>query len=629
MRFLSLFLEKKKIVQKGKALAKILLSSCAIIIVLSGIALAADRDVIIGFHKDVGQTEKDMVKSHGGAEKKSFHLIPAISARLPEAEIEKMKKDPKIAYIEDDKIFEAADEYSSSWGVQHIGSQIVHAQGFDGTGVRIAILDTGIDYDHPDLDGNYKGGNNFVEYSDGIVRTDPFDDSYNSHGTHVAGIIAAENNGIGVVGVAPNADIYAIKVLDGGGFGPASWIISGIEWAIENNMTIVSMSIQGDDSQALHDAVDNAYNAGLLLIAAGGNYRTGTGPVKYPAAYDSVIAVTATDAADHNASFASIGSEIELAAPGVGIYSTIKGGYGFMDGTSMAAPHVTGVAALIISKGFGDFNGDGVINNTDVRAILQSTAKDLGATGRDSIYGYGLVDASMAVLGYSVYPASTDLSITKNDNVDVIAAGDGNTYKYTITVKNNGSLNASNVKLFDAWPAGFKRGIIATSQGICDTATSSTNFTCDLGTIVKGGRVTITAKYTVPSSTSPGNYTNKVQISSTTPDSNTANNIAEDKNIVKVVLTIKRKGGSPNNDAKKVFLSKGNYLVEISNVNLAKLDMTVLENGVVRKDLPSTFKFNKSNKASFEVYGKDVLEIVFIPYGDEDSKGIVTIRSLS
>jgi subtilisin family serine protease len=218
---------------------------------------------------------------------------------------------------------------------------------------------------------------------------------------------------------APGASIYAIKVLDGGGFGTASTVLSGIEWAVNNNMTIISMSLQSpDNNTAVFDAVNVAYNSGILLVAAGGN--TGGGPVSYPAAYDSVIAVTAIDQNDQIASFSPNDTKIELAAPGVNINSTkclsgqlpntcLKEGYGILSGTSMAAPHVTGVAALIMSINFPDVNGDGKRDNQDVRLILQNTARHVGTPGRNSLYGFGVVDAQNATLGI---PTSTPTPTT-------------------------------------------------------------------------------------------------------------------------------------------------------------------------------------------------------------------------
>ena len=376
---------------KKSFLALIIAFLAIIIILLSGTAYSEEpqRDVIIGFHQIPILSEKALIHSEGGVVKHEYRLIPAVSASLSEQAIDIMRKNPGVAYIEDDVILTiATDEYVNSTGVSHIGCEMVHNNGIDGTGVKVAVIDTGIDYTHEDLNDNYKGGYDFV-FSD----SDPFDDSYNSHGTHVAGIIAAERNGIGVVGIAPNASLYAVKVLDGSGHGLTSWVIAGIEWAVENDMDVVIMSSgTKEDSQPLRDACRNASDAGVLLVAAAGN--THGGDVTYPARYDSVIAVTATYLNDSQASFSPIGPEVELAAPGVNILSTTSDdGYGNLSGTSQAAPHVAGTAALIISSNLPDVNDDGVVNNEDVRLQLQSTAQDLGDPGKDDTYGYGLVDA--------------------------------------------------------------------------------------------------------------------------------------------------------------------------------------------------------------------------------------------
>lgn len=516
------------------------------------------------------------------------------------------------------------DEYSSSWGVKYIGSQQVYNQNIIGTGVKIAVLDTGIDYNHPDLAGNYKGGYNFV-----YNNADPWDDNCLSyfktcHGTHVSGTIASEHNGIGVAGVAPGSSIYAVKVLDGGGFGGASLVVSGIEWAVNNGMNIISMSLGStENNTAVLDAVNAAYDAGILLVASGGN--TNGGPVSYPAAYDSVIAVTAIDQNGQKASFSPIDQKIEVAAPGVNINSTVQSGYGLLSGTSMAAPHVTGLAALIFSTNYPDVNGDGIRDNKDVREIIRNTAFDAGIPGKDDVYGYGIVDASRALLGISAY-ANADLSITKDDGVSTITANDGKTYTYNIAVKNNGPSDASAVKVIDTWPAGFTRGAITPSQGTCDTAV---NFTCDLGSIAKDGTATITINYIVPN-ISAGNYTNSVKVNSATTDYNTGNNIAEDKNNVivnnDIVLVLVKKR---DDDAKKVSLLKGNYSITINNVNLSRIDMNVFENDRFRKDLSSTYRLNKSQVINFNMnIVSRKLDIKFIPYGDRGSTGIVRIKRL-
>lgn len=367
-------------------------------------AQATERSVIIGFHNAPGPSEKALMLGKDIDVKHKFRHISAYAAKLSDQAVERLRKDPTVKYIVEDAVYSVIDpieivadsvadpiEYQNSWGVEHIGSQAAHSKNITGNGVRVAILDSGIDYTHQEFAVNYKGGWDFV-FSD----NDPYDDSWNSHGTHVAGIIAAAANGSGVVGVAPNAEIYALKVLDGSGSGLLSWIIEGIEWAVDNKIDVVNISIGGPHSVALQDACDAAYNAGVLLVAAAGN--TYGGDVTYPAAYDSVIAVTGTDSADQQGWFAPIGSQIELAAPGVAIKSTsLNDGYADLSGTSQAAPHVSGLAALVLSAGASDLNNDGIVNNRDVRIQLQMSARNLGDPGKDDVYGYGLIDVAAAL----------------------------------------------------------------------------------------------------------------------------------------------------------------------------------------------------------------------------------------
>jgi len=360
-------------------------------------ASVSERAVIIGFNKKPGAAERRLLRGHKGRMRHAFRLINAFAANLPEQEIARLRANPRIKYVVEDAVVSAVEpelaeaEYGDSWGVLHIGCQLVHDQGITGQGVKIAVLDTGIDYTHPQLSPNFRGGYDFVFADD-----DPYDDSWNSHGTHVAGIIAAAADGGGVVGGAPDASLYAVKVLDGGGFGLLSWVVAGIEWAVASGMDIANISIAGPDSPVLRDACDAAYNAGLLLVAAGGNTRSGD--VLYPAAYASVIAVSASDQSDLPAWFSPMAAEVELMAPGVEIASTAADGeYALMSGTSQAAPHVTAVAALMMSGQQVDVNRDGLLSNLDIRLRLQQTALDLGDEGRDELYGFGLVDAAAIV----------------------------------------------------------------------------------------------------------------------------------------------------------------------------------------------------------------------------------------
>lgn len=277
------------------------------------------------------------------------------------------------------------------WGIDRID---VDLAGNTGTGINIAVLDTGIDSDHPDLQANIAGGVAFVNAKG--KNTNPWEDD-NGHGTHVAGTIGAIDNEEGVIGVAPNVKLWAVKVLDNRGNGYLDDLVDGIDWAVTNNMDVISMSLSTEsDYQPLHDAVDDAYAAGVVIVAAAGNDGTS---VDYPAAYDTVIAVSATDDQDSVPGWSNHGTEIEISAPGASIYSTYKGGdYKTKSGTSMSAPHVSGTVALILKSTIGNYDtdNDGIWDPVEVRAKLTATAEDLGDSGWDQYYGNGLVDAEAA-----------------------------------------------------------------------------------------------------------------------------------------------------------------------------------------------------------------------------------------
>ena len=214
----------------------------------------------------------------------------------------------------------------------------------------------------------------------------------------MAGIAAAVDNTIGVIGVGPQIDLYAVKVLDRRGSGYLSDVIEGLGWAIQNGMQVVNMSLgTASDVQSFHDAVAEVYAAGITQVAAAGN--TGEAVI-YPAAYPEVIAVSATDNTDTIAPWSSRGPQIDLAAPGVSIYSTYKGStYKTLSGTSMAAPHVTGAVALVLTQTAKcDTDLSGSCSPAEVQQRLEITAEDLGTAGRDDLYGSGLVDAEKAVI---------------------------------------------------------------------------------------------------------------------------------------------------------------------------------------------------------------------------------------
>ena len=257
------------------------------------------------------------------------------------------------------------------------------------TRIFVAILDTGVDYNHEDLSGRVIKGYDYVN-----MDNDPMDD--HNHGTHCAGISGAiMDNNKGIAGVA-QVSLIAVKVLDNTANGIWENIINGIyyaaNWGPSNSAKVLSMSFEGGYHPDAKIACNYAYNTkGCLLVAISGNY--GIEQIAYPAAYGTVIAVGATDSNDQRWSYSNYGDKLELVAPGVGIHSTVRNnGYSDMTGTSMAAPHVSGVAALMWSQ-----NPWVAYNNAKIREVLKNTAIDLGTSGKDKYYGYGKVNAYAAV----------------------------------------------------------------------------------------------------------------------------------------------------------------------------------------------------------------------------------------
>ncbi len=352
------------------------------------------------------------VERAGGVVDHAFSIIPAIAVRIPAAAIPGILKNPNVISIEPDIMLHATGKppwagggggdteqpaQVIEWGVDRIDAELTwHTAA--GYGVSVAIIDTGIDKDHPDLIDNLMGGVNFVPKR-GRIDPNTWDDD-NGHGTHVAGIVGAVDNDGGVVGVAPEVSLYGVKALNRRGSGYLSDIIAGIEWAVNNDIQVINMSLGTDTyTSTLKAACDAAYALGVTLVAAAGNDGDiySDSDVDYPAAYASVIAVAAINIADERASWSSDGPEVELAAPGVNIRSTWKKGeYNTISGTSMASPHVAGVAALALSNE--------ALTPGELRYRLQNTADDLGDSDFDPLYGHGLVDAEEAAVGIQTNP---------------------------------------------------------------------------------------------------------------------------------------------------------------------------------------------------------------------------------
>ncbi|WP_226680787.1 S8 family peptidase [Sutcliffiella horikoshii] len=377
----------------NKSLRKLVTLFLAVVMVLSFSFTPSDagaqgkplmKEYLIGLKSGPSIAKADkLVSTLGGSVEHQFKHMNVLHITLPEVAAAALEKNPLVAYVEENVEMHTTAQ-TVPYGLPHIKADVAHAQGVTGSGVKVAVLDTGIDASHEDL--NVAGGASFVS-----EEPDALTDG-NGHGTHVAGTIAAVNNNTGVLGVSYDVDLYAVKVLSAGGSGTLAGIAQGIEWAIDNDMDVINMSLGGSTgSSTLKQASDNAYNSGIVVVAAAGNSGSFFGLINtigYPARYDSVIAVGAVDSNNNRASFSSVGSQLEVMAPGVSINSTLPGNqYGELNGTSMASPHVAGAAALLLAQNPN-------LTNVEVRERLRSTATNLGSTFN---YGYGVINLEAAL----------------------------------------------------------------------------------------------------------------------------------------------------------------------------------------------------------------------------------------
>ncbi|WP_051556392.1 S8 family peptidase [Alkalihalobacterium bogoriense] len=311
-----------------------------------------------------------------------FSSIPAITATLSDSSFEELENHPNVISIT--KAVNVFALQTIGWGPTKIQAPLSWESGLTGKGVKIAVIDTGI-ASHPDL--VIKGGTSTVNYTNSYT-----DD--NGHGTHVAGIIGARNNNIGIIGVAPESDLYAVKVLNKDGEGTDFDVCKGIDWAIDNNMDIINLSLgSSSPSPCMETAVNKAYEQGILVVGAAGNSgnSNGTGDTTtFPARFPAVISVSAINNNNVRGSFSSTGNSVEIAAPGVSIESThLNRNYRTLDGTSMAAGFVSGTLALLKEN-------NPSLSNQELRFKMREMAVDLGTPGKDPWYGYGLVQAPIA-----------------------------------------------------------------------------------------------------------------------------------------------------------------------------------------------------------------------------------------
>ncbi|MFJ5693849.1 S8 family peptidase [Arthrobacter sp. NPDC093125] len=369
-----------------------------------------DNGAAAGLLRQHGLSEGTGIGSTGA------HLIKVPAGKEGQL-IQSLSRNPAIEYAEPDELVTAttADDYyfDRQYALHNEGQAFTNTKGdigiaagkadadvdaaeawgvATGSGIRVAVLDSGVDLNHEDLSSKVVARANFS----GAASAD---DNY-GHGTHVAGIVAAVHNSDGVAGVCPGCTVLAGKILNDSGVGSSSGLANGINWAVSNGAKVINMSVGVRASRTLETAVNNAWSKGVVLVAAAGN--GGNQTKIYPAGYPNVIAVAATDNKDAKASFSTYGASwVDVTAPGVNVYSTFPNhpfylakpnnrslNYDVGNGTSMSAPMVAGVAALAWSS-------NPSATHTSIRAKVESTADKISGTG--TYWAHGRVNAFKAV----------------------------------------------------------------------------------------------------------------------------------------------------------------------------------------------------------------------------------------
>ncbi|MFW6171406.1 MAG: S8 family serine peptidase, partial [Planctomycetota bacterium] len=451
--------------------------------------------------RDPAAVASEVAQAHGGSVGHIYeHAIKGFSVELPEAALEALAKNPLVKRIEPDLEMRAFDQTLPT-GVDRIEADSNAMANIDGSDERVdvdvAIIDTGIDKDHPDL--NVKGGRRFYTSSTGppsqrgTAEDDNYDDDH-GHGSHVAGTVGALDNDFGVVGVAPGAGLYGVKVLDASGSGYLSDIMAGIDWVTENADTIdvANMSLGGQGlNDSYHEAIQNSVEAGVVYVVAAGNdyrdilgddldFRTSDDTI--PAAYPEVATISAISDSDGEpggeggptSSYAddtfadfsnfsnsdddhdswydannlvtSPGLGIDLMMPGVDIYSTYKdGGYATYSGTSMASPHAAGLAALYIAEHGGATNANEVYGIR--QALIDGGVPWRSENGLVSLDGDPLKDGESNADSPDKHEENLGWAVPLVEGVDVAITSvsapssvvEGETVDVSVTVENTGN----------------------------------------------------------------------------------------------------------------------------------------------------------------------------------------------
>jgi len=431
-------------------------------------------EVLVKFEPGTaGSARDDILARHGATRIGSVYGLDVEVWQVPEGQelaiVRQLGREPGVEYAQSNYLYHALvtpnDPYLTlQWAHTIVQSEAAWGITTGSSSVTIAVIDTGIDETHPDLASRTVAGIDFIDNDN-----NPHD--LNGHGTHVAGIAAAvTNNGAGVAGMDWRARIMPVRVLDAQGTGDTSNVAAGISWAYAHGAKVINLSLgTTSDDWVLQNAVGNAHAAGSLVVAAMGNCRTYdppacpvANPTMYPAGYaNDVMAVAATTSSDAYAPYSQSGSHCDIAAPGGdmmylhdpnGIYSTMptypvtltqppyyyNEDYDFLQGTSMAAPYVAGLAALVWSL-------DLALTPDEVETIIENKAVDRGPNGWDLDYGYGRIDA-LAALHDVVPPAAPLLSAISNPDGDgTYVVGWSNVPSatgYTLQEDSNGSFTS-------------------------------------------------------------------------------------------------------------------------------------------------------------------------------------------
>ena len=482
-----------------------------------------ELSVIIFFKKKDGtEAAKTMaqsaavyaVEAKGGKVKHRYALVDAVSAMMTAGRIEELAASGDIERIYYDEVVSLPPTQpvkpALSTSTQTIGANYVwETLGYTGTGIKVAVIDTGINYSHPDLGGGFGSGKKVASgYDFANNDPDPMDD--HGHGTHVAGTVAANGS---IKGVAPNATLFAVKVLNSAGSGSLSSIIAGIDWSVANGADIISMSLGGttqptDEFESVLNMVsDAAVDKGVVVVVAAGNSGPGTGTIAYPGSSRKVITVGASDDKDTSsigddtiAPFSSRGPSAfgrldpEVVAPGVNINSTsYTGNYTIMSGTSMATPHVSGAAALLLQKNHS-------LTPAEVRRILMHTASNLTALNIHVFEkGAGIINLT------NTFTYNISATINGDDRWEESIIPGSSTFGNLVLSNNN------------SYPVNFSFSLEAITDLERDNSIPASSFALPDHEIVNAGSSkVININFTPPSDAKPAIYGTTIIVSNST-----------------------------------------------------------------------------------------------------------------